>query len=130
MDIAEYHKMHALERHYWWFQGRREVILTLLRHSVAALKRSDRADGHLRLLDIGCGTGMLMEDLMSFGRVVGLDFSPVALDYCKQRQLSALGRADVANLPVASESVDVVTALDLVEHVKDDVMLLSEVQRV
>lgn len=128
MDIAEYHKMYRLERHYWWFQGRREVILTLLNDCV----RSLRGDGHqsLKILDIGCGTGMLLEDLKGLGTAAGLDFSPVALDYCRKRNLSDLGRADVEHLPIRDNSIDVLTALDLVEHVSDDARLLSEIHRV
>jgi 2-polyprenyl-3-methyl-5-hydroxy-6-metoxy-1,4-benzoquinol methylase len=128
MDTAEYHKMHRLERHYWWFQGRREVILTLLRD---ALQRVPSTNGKsLRILDVGCGTGLLLDDLRQMGTAVGLDFSPVALKYCKDRHLGDLGRANVENLPVRDAAVEVVTALDLIEHVRDDHQLAREIARV
>lgn len=129
MNIDEYHKMHALEKQYWWFQGRRQVILSVLRQSLCSLQGGDSARPP-RFLDVGCGTGMLLEDLQQLGNAYGLDFSPVALEYCRQRHLSNLGRADACHLPVQSNSVDVLTALDLVEHIRDDVQLLDEFHRV
>ncbi|AXA36480.1 S-adenosylmethionine-dependent methyltransferase [Candidatus Sumerlaea chitinivorans] len=134
MNIEEYHKMHALEKNYWWFQARRKMIRTLLAELVPKCRvPADAALASrpaLRILDIGCGTGMLMEDLQAYGWVAGLDFSPVALAYCRERRLPNLARADVQRLPVRSNSVDLLTALDLVEHVEDDRKLMGEIHRV
>jgi SAM-dependent methyltransferase len=117
--------MHALERDYWWFQGRRRVILSLLDH----LAPRDRSGPHT-ILDVGCGTGMLLEDLQTRGIAAGLDFSPVALEYCRGRKLESLGEADVRHLPIRSGCADIVTALDLIEHIEDDKGLLLECHRV
>lgn len=125
MNLEEYHKMHALERDYWWFQGRRQVILRTLAKLVKPhLPRNPR------LLDIGCGTGMLLDDLKEVGSAVGLDYSMLALEYCRKRNLPNLGRADACNLPVQDDSVDVITALDVIEHIGDDAGMLAEMQRV
>jgi ubiquinone/menaquinone biosynthesis C-methylase UbiE len=126
MNLEEYHKMHALEKQYWWFQGRRKVILDTLRQHA----RRDSASDRPVILDIGCGTGMMLEDLQQMGSATGLDFSMVALEYCQKRGINKLGRADVRNIPVKSNSVDIITALDLIEHIEDDHGLMSEFQRV
>ena len=76
MNLEEYHKMHALEKKYWWFQGRRKVILDILN------KHSDHNGPRPVILDIGCGTGMMLEDLKKMGSATGLDFSMVALEQC------------------------------------------------
>ena len=73
---------------------------------------------------------MMLEDLVARGFAAGLDFSPIALAYCRERRLDNLGRADVRHLPVRSASVDVITALDLIEHIRDDHGLLDEFHRV
>lgn len=126
MNLEEYHKMHALEANYWWFQGRRRVILDTLAQNVK------QTPGQARpvILDIGCGTGMMLEDLEKIGDATGLDFSMVALEYCRKRGIRNVGRADVRHLPVKDNSVDVITALDLIEHIEDDHGLMREFQRV
>jgi len=124
LNLEEYHKMHALERKYWWFQGRRRVILGILGQYARAL------GSRPTVLDIGCGTGMLLEDLEKIGFATGLDFSSVALEYCRNRGNGNLGRADVRYLPIRSDSVDLITALDLIEHIEDDHGLMGEFHRV
>lgn len=126
MNLEEYHKMHALEKKYWWFQGRRKVILDTLDQHV----KGDTGGGRPVILDIGCGTGMMLEDLKQMGSATGLDFSMVALEYCKNRGIDTIGRADVRNLPVKENSVDIITALDLIEHIEDDHGLMDEFYRV
>lgn len=131
VNIEEYHKMHAMERTYWWFQGRRRILHTML-DTIERERESQPSNGGGRpvILDIGCGTGMLLEDLSRYGFAAGLDFSPVALSYCRGHDLAHLGRADVRHLPVRSDSVDLITAVDLVEHIQDDVGLMGEFFRV
>jgi ubiquinone/menaquinone biosynthesis C-methylase UbiE len=125
MNLEEYHKMHALERDYWWFQGRRRVILDTLQ-DYGKIEPGKRPV----ILDIGCGTGMMLEDLQQMGAATGLDFSMVALEYCRNRGITNLGRADVRNIPVRDNSVDIITALDLIEHIEDDHGLMDEFHRV
>lgn len=125
MNLEEYHKMHAMEKEYWWFQGRRRVILDTLGKYCKGTE-----DCQPVILDIGCGTGMLLEDLQQMGPATGLDFSMVALEYCKNRGIDKLGRADVRHIPVKDNSIDIITALDLIEHIEDDHGLMAEFQRV
>ena len=122
--------MHALERKYWWFQGRRFTILGVLEEALTACRLTGEGEGSLKLLDAGCGTGMLLDDLARFGTATGIDFSPLALQYSRQRGLTRLGRADAQQMPLADNSMDVVASLDVVEHVPDDVRVMSEFFRV
>jgi SAM-dependent methyltransferase len=122
MDYAEYEKMYHLEKTYWWFQGRKHIVLTLLEPLF------ENGAGQ-QLIDLGCGTGLLLDELHTRGRPVGVDFSPRALEFCRQRDLDRLIRAEVTHLPLRSASADIVTALDLTEHVEDDEGLIAEVAR-
>ncbi len=124
MKHEEYERMYRFEDRYWWFVARRHLITSLLQTYYPR-------DGRLHILDIGCGTGAMLDELAPFGPVVGADFSPEALQFCVTRGVGAnLARADVRRLPFADASFDVVTAMDIVEHIDDDKAASCEIFRV
>lgn len=123
MDAAEYHRMHDLEDRYWWFVGRRYVALALLRAGLAGTERPT-------VLDYGCGTGVVSSDLKRDCHVVGLDMSELALRFCYGRGLRNLLRADGTAVPLRSDSVDGLIALDVFEHIDDDQAAFAEAFRV
>ena len=134
MNPQEYVRMHALERDYWWFAGRRSIIAGLLK---TVLAQPDSAgDSGPRLLDIGCGTGAnlpMLIDLVGRGSVTGLDYSPLALGFAREvggAQRLRLLQGDALRLPFGTASFDVVTMFDVLEHLRDDHLALSEVWRV
>jgi len=106
--------------------GRRERILRLL-EMFSAPRGAPR-----RVLDVGCGTGGFLEAAARSGAVVGMDHEPLALALCRRRGLRGLIQHDVAALPwpVRDAAFDVVTALDVVEHVDDDAGCVAEMARV
>lgn len=114
--------MRELEGHYWWFVARRSLAQQLIQ------RHGGPKPG--RILDVGCGTGALMESLQANGWVVGVDFSPEALRFSGGRGLGRLTLGDAQRLPFASGSFDVVVSLDTIEHVPDDGAALAEVLRV
>lgn len=114
--------MYELEDHYWWFVGRRGLALRLLRKYVNA----DRP----RVLDLGCGTGVVLRELSSWARPVGLDMSEKALGYCRQRNLRDLVQGDGEKLPFADGTFDAIIGLDIFEHIADDRSAFREACRV
>src|SRR5579864_883628 len=99
--------MHELEDHYWWFVGRRNVALKLLRNFT-----TDRPT----VLDLGCGTGVISGELAQWATPVSLDMSELALGFSRDRGLKNLLQARGEWLPIRSESVDAILALDIFEH--------------
>lgn len=79
----------------------------------------------LRLLDIGCGGGLVAEPLTRLGaEIVGLDASAtnigVARSHAAESELTIDYRHGTAeDLAAAGEAFDVVLALEIVEHVAD-----------
>ena len=142
MNPEEYGRMHQLETHYWWFVGRRAIVASLLDETLKAHRARLRAgDASLALLDIGCGTGanlpMLTKAVGEKGRVWALDYSPLALQFAarefkenSQQKSVPLLRGDATRLPFADGSFDVVTMLDVLEHVEDDGAAVREIYRV
>jgi SAM-dependent methyltransferase len=82
------------------------------------------------ILDLGCGTGVVLRELRAFGSPVGLDMSPTALGYCRDRGLERLVIGDGAALPFRSGRFDAILGLDIFEHIRDDAAAFAEVARV
>jgi ubiquinone/menaquinone biosynthesis C-methylase UbiE len=122
MEAAEYERMYALEDTYWWFQGRKQII-------TSCLETHDLLRPGLRVLDVGCGTGLMLQRLADLDPM-GLDFSSLSMRYCRLRGAKRLLQADVARLPLQDSSLDLILGLDLLEHVERDDLLVDQFQRV
>lgn len=121
MNPAEYERMYRYEDHYWWFVSRRELVDSLVRRLPLG---SDAV-----IVDVGCGTGATAVQLRNYGRVIGVDISPLALAWSQKRGLSDLLLAAAERLPITRESVDVIVATDILEHLDDDLAVLREFHR-
>ena len=86
------------------------------------------------VLDVGCSSGYLVEDLRRdrpAAMVIGLDMVPAGPRRARATMPDAgLLVADCTRLPVADETVDVVVSANMLEHIKDDVEALREFRRV
>ncbi len=122
MNLDEYTKMYELEDRYWWFVGRRQLALGLLR-KYSAVERP-------RVLDLGCGTGVVLRELASWAQPIGLDMSEKALSYCRCRELTGLAMGDGECLPFIDACFDGVLGLDIFEHIRHDDRAFAEVRRV
>lgn len=123
MNSAEYDRMYGLEDSYWWFVGRHHLVETVLDQYARGRK-------NLQILDIGCGTGAMSVKLTQWGKVISADFSPLALSYCRKRNITCLCAADACRLPFASQSFDLIVALDILEHISNDSTALQEFRRI
>lgn len=106
-----YHK----EDTYWWHVGKRLLVRSLITKYLRPLP------GQIRSLDVGCGAGRVLQMLAEYGPVYGTDLSSLALRFCRQRGFNEVCQADiVAGLPFPKDSFDLITALDVIEHLEDD----------
>ncbi len=124
MKAAEYRRMFEAEEAQWWYTGQRAIALALVEPWLAAGARR-------RLLDAGCGTGFNLRALSALGRATGVDLSPEALAFCRERRVEAV-RGSVLALPFADASFDLVTSFDVIYHawVSDDRAAAAEMARV
>jgi len=125
MQQHTYSIMYEVEEHHWWFIGRRKIIESF----VAAVCR-DLGKLKPRILDVGCGTGANLQMLAQHGAAEGVDVSSEALEFCRARGLSKVKEGAAEALPYEDASFDLVTGLDVVEHLDDDVLGLKEMRRV
>ena len=68
--------------------------------------------------------------LANYGRAEGVDISPQAIEFCRQRGLDSVKLGAAEHLPYEANSFELVTALDVIEHLDDDVAGLREMRRV
>lgn len=124
MEESFYPKYFALEGRHWWFVGRRAIFLRLLEARAPAARP-------LEVLDFGCGTGAFLDHLERFGRVSAVDGDRNAVRFCHQRGRSEVRHLEPgAPLPFADDAFDLITTLDVIEHIEDDVAALRELRRV
>jgi ubiquinone/menaquinone biosynthesis C-methylase UbiE len=82
------------------------------------------------VLEVGCGTGLILERVAGFARrAVGIDLSPGMLARARDRGLE-VHEADCAALPFDDESFDVVYSFKVLSHVPDLDRALAEMTRV
>lgn len=114
-----------VEESHWWHIGRRRIIASFVKEICDQVK-----DRRARILDVGCGTGANLMMLSEFGEAEGVDVSPDALTFCRERGLQNVKLGAAESLPYEDHTFDLVTALDVVEHIDDDVAGLREMRRV
>jgi SAM-dependent methyltransferase len=124
MRPINYDVMFDVEDDHWWFVGRRAIVFAQIEQ---ALKPSPDSR---RILDIGCGTGATLDHLKRLGEVQGIDLSQIPLSYACRRGHNRVLRASATELPFENDSFELVTALDVIEHLDDDIKGLSEIRRV
>lgn len=118
---AEYDSMYEMEERHWWFTSHRDLAVRLVR----SLPLTNPT-----LLDVGCGTGGKLTAFGRLGNAVGIEVSEKAVAFCKGRGLSRLIQASAEQLPFLSKTFEVVTCLEVLEHVEDPVAVLQELKRV
>lgn len=125
METDEYRKMAGVEDAMWYYRA-------LHRNVGLALAQGAPTDG-ARVLDAGCGTGGLMRRLQRAQpgwELTGVDFSPLACAFARERTGRPVLEGSVTALPLADAGFDAVASCDVVCQVAEPLAALSEFHRV
>jgi SAM-dependent methyltransferase len=111
--------MAALEYSHWWFRERRHLIAQAI---------DGLAPG--RALDIGAGAGGNTRVLQGAGwRATALEFSEAGVELARARGLDVV-QGDAREIPFPDDHFGVVVAYDVLEHINEDDVVVSEIARV
>jgi SAM-dependent methyltransferase len=121
MDPA-YAAVHAEEDGaHWWFRGRRAVILAEMARRLAG----DR----LRLAELGCGSGGMLEAIRCFGTAVGVETDRALRERARERGLDVREGALPDAIPLEPARWDAVCLFDVLEHLDDEAAALAACRR-
>ena len=115
MNPSVYRAMRQLQAEHWWFRGRRDILRSL----IAAIKLPSAS----KILEAGCGSGGNIALLQEFGEVSAFELDEQARIACVQDTGIACQKGALPNdNPFAdSRHYDLVVALDVIEHIREDV---------
>lgn len=116
------------------FTQRLEVVFRMF---PAQLQRNGHPNKDFRVLEIGCGAGMLcLEVAQKAGCVIGIDISHFVLDFAKRvkdylhYKNVSFQHGDAENLAFQNETFDLVICSEVLEHLLSPQHALTEMRRV
>ena len=124
MQTDDFKELAEVEDSMWYFHAlNRRMLLPL-----AELTKQNAT-----VLDAGCGTGGLIKALQGVGApwtIKGLDYSPVACSYARQRTSVPIEEGSIENLPFVDGQFDAVLSADVICQIDDASVALAEFRRV
>ena len=116
MEKVTYEIMEDFGDGYWWYRARREIMVSVIERYVPC---------GARIIDFGSGTGVIAALLRGHGyQVRAADISPLALDGCYRRGLEVI---DLRSNRLPKQDAECVILGDVLEHVEDDIALLTAI---
>ena len=104
---------HEVEKTNFWFKARRKYILDILKNYPK----------NMAVLDIGCSSGILLNELKDIGfeagNLYGVDISEKAINNCRANGIANAFVMDAQDIQL-DRKFDIIIASDCLEHLEDD----------
>ncbi len=133
MEATEYVQMAELQDRHWWFEAKRRTVDALLTRYGVGERASSFAG---RVLEVGSGTGAMVEVMTGLGRMFAVDAYLPALRLLREHRPAAADvvpvGANLLSLPFAEASFALIGCFDVLYHqrVGDVGEALAEMHRV
>jgi SAM-dependent methyltransferase len=120
VDEGQIRDLTSVEDRHWWYRERRAII----KRQLAKIGKPGKA------IEIGAAGGGNCRTLADNGwDVLATEYLEAGVEVARSRGLNAI-QADARDLPVDSESFDLVVAFDMLEHVEEDYLVTAEIMRI
>jgi len=118
-----FEKLAAVEADYWWFRSRNRIILWVMKKWIGDI---------YNFMEVGCGTGYVLSgvhDGYPDSKLTGCEYYEEGLQFASVK----IPSADFIQLDARSmaykEEFDVVAAFDVIEHIEEDELVLSNLAK-
>jgi SAM-dependent methyltransferase len=125
MDIKRLLRYSQMGKEHWWLLGKYSILNDLFYKYFSVPKTK------ALVLDIGSAGGEFLSRVRIDSRKIAVDINCDILKYIKQENCGIeVFRANAKKLPFRDNSFDALFLIDVIEHVKEDLMVLEEAYRV
>ncbi len=117
-----YQNHFQIQKKHWWFVTKKKIVLDLIMKYLP--NRSNQ-----KILDIGCGTGLMLESLKDIGQTFGMDMDDDAISFSKEIFNGPVEKGMLPNgIAYPNEQFSLIILLDVIEHVDDPIASLKAIR--
>lgn len=119
MNLDMYRIFFEIQKKHWWFVTKKNIVLD-------TIDRYLDKNENVKVLDVGCGSGLMLNALEDVGQAHGMDMSDDAINFSKEIFDGSVEQGYLPdNVPYEDNYFDLITALDVIEHIDDDIASLT-----
>ena len=122
-DPSSFDKLVEIESRHWWFRSRNRILLWVLKKYVGRF---------VNFLEVGCGTGFVLQAVHKHNPkavLCGSDYFEEGLVHARKRMPSINFTQQDARKMDEEDLYDVIGAFDVIEHINEDELVLSNLSR-
>lgn len=132
IDVSEIAKFAQHASHWWSLDGPLKTLHDINPTRLSFIQNTISLSG-LRVLDVGCGGGILSEGMSQCGAIVtGLDVEPEALACAREHALRQQLSINYVCQPIETydeDVFDVITCMEMLEHVSEPKWVIAHCAR-
>ncbi len=107
-----YQIFNKVQENHWWFQARNNIVKKILCDIYGLTER--------HILDVGCGSGLMIKTLYNTYNIYGLEKSKIAINLCKKKYKSRIKQGYLPEKVPFKKKFDAILMMDVLEHIEDD----------